>query len=109
VSFSTWVNVAVWDIISLVSIGLLGSWYRIWATRSLRKAFSSGFFDPAVALVVVPLVVIEVPLVVDAPVVRPVMALVMMAPSGVRRAGRGRGCGRPRGVPRTRSARSAPT
>src|SRR2546423_8942262 len=41
VSFSTWVNVAVWAISWLESIGLLGSWYFIWATSSFRNAFWS--------------------------------------------------------------------
>src|SRR3954447_18670474 len=36
-SFSTWLKVAVCAIISLLLAGLAGSWYFIWATRSLRK------------------------------------------------------------------------
>src|SRR2546428_10387137 len=57
VSCSTWVNVAVWDIIWLVSIGLLGSWYFICATRSLRNAFSSRLLlAPAAGVLPVPAV-----------------------------------------------------
>src|SRR5256885_1811842 len=57
VSFSTWVSVAVWDIISLVSIGLLGSWYFICATRSFRNVFPSRLFTALVGAAPAPVVV----------------------------------------------------
>ena len=36
-SFSTWVKVAVCAMNSLLLAGFAGSWYLIWATRSLRN------------------------------------------------------------------------
>src|SRR5947207_1594500 len=81
---SSWVNVAVWAISWLESIGLLGSWYFIWATSSFRNAFWSRLCIGLAELVEVLGVPAGTP---------PEIGEVTTGLLGVRPAGRGGGCG----------------